>query len=41
MIAGVPDQHASSYLVQGVASGYSGAGGRFPAICGMPAWPIE
>jgi len=27
--------------VHGVAPGYSGAAGRFPAICGMPALPIE
>ena len=32
-------RHAS--LVRCVAPGYSGAGGRFPAICGMPVLPIE
>ena len=31
---------ADVHLVQRVTSGYSGAGGRFPAIFGMPVSPI-
>ena len=39
-MTGVTSQLANSWAVQSVASGYSGAGGRFPAICGMPVSPI-
>ena len=39
-MVGVTSQLANSWAVQSVASGYSGAGGRFPAICGMPVSPI-
>ena len=40
-MTGVTSQLANSCAVQCVASGYSGAGGRFPAICGMPVSPID